>query len=165
MAWVSLEQPGAAGGNIETGQMASVQASQMSQQQSSVLSQQQISVLSQQKTSFLSQQKTSQLPAGGRQLSRLDILFQQKKSVLVFSQQFTLLKPQIRGRAQSFQNGQKWVQNSRQDQRIGSNESHGCSGAFGTGPADRNVAKTAKNHLFGVSRWGYSSLAKCPASL
>ena len=46
MVWVSLQQPGAAGGNIEPGQMSSVETRQMSQQQSSVLSQQQTSVLS-----------------------------------------------------------------------------------------------------------------------
>ena len=58
----SLQQPGAAGGtvktgqntSVETGQMASLETRQMSQQQSSVLSQQQTSVLSQQKTSILS---------------------------------------------------------------------------------------------------------------
>ena len=53
----SLQQPGAAGGTVETGQMSSVETRQMSQQQSSVLSQQQTSVLSQQKTSILSQQQ------------------------------------------------------------------------------------------------------------
>ena len=64
MVWVSLQQLGAAGGNIETGQMSSLETRQMSQQQSSVLSQQQTSVLSQQKTSILSQQKTRQLLHG-----------------------------------------------------------------------------------------------------
>ena len=47
------------------------QTSVLSQQQTCVLSQQQSSVLSQQQTSILSQQKTEQLPAGGRQRSRL----------------------------------------------------------------------------------------------
>ena len=69
-AWGSLQQPGAARDNIETGQaLSSVEIRQMSQQQqSSVLSQQQTSVLSQQNTSILSQQKTRQLPASGRLL-------------------------------------------------------------------------------------------------
>ena len=51
----SLQQPGAAGVTVETGQMPSVETRQISQQQLSVLSQQQTSVLSQQKTSILSQ--------------------------------------------------------------------------------------------------------------
>ena len=82
-AWSSLQQPGAAGVNIEpgrissvetgktysveTGEMSSVERRQMSQQQSSVLSQQQTSVLSRQKTSILSQQKMRQLPPAARQ--------------------------------------------------------------------------------------------------
>ena len=60
-AWGSLQQPGAARGNIETGQMSSVATGQMSQQQSSVLSEQKTSILSQQRTSALSHQKTSRL--------------------------------------------------------------------------------------------------------
>ena len=39
----SLQQPGAAGGTVETGQMSSVETRHLSQQQSSVLSQQQTS--------------------------------------------------------------------------------------------------------------------------
>ena len=50
-AWGTLQQPGAAGGTVETGQMFPVETRQMSQQQSSVLSQQQTSLLSQQKAS------------------------------------------------------------------------------------------------------------------
>ena len=52
-----------------------------------------------------------------------------------------MLKSQIRGRAQNHQNGSKWVENGRQDPRIGPNESYGRSGAFGTGPAAKNPAK------------------------
>ena len=33
------------------------------------------------------------------------------------------------------ENDPKWVQNGRQDPRIGPNESYGCSGAFGMGLA------------------------------
>ena len=63
MAWVSLGQPAAAGGNIETGHnMSSVEIGQMSQQ-SPVLSQKQTPVLSQQKPCVLSQQKMVQLLA------------------------------------------------------------------------------------------------------
>ena len=43
---VSLQQPGAAGGTVETGQMSSFETRQMSQQQSSVLFQQQTSAAS-----------------------------------------------------------------------------------------------------------------------
>ena len=46
----SLQQPGAAGGTVETGQMSSVETRQMSQQQSSVLGQQKTNGLSQTKT-------------------------------------------------------------------------------------------------------------------
>ena len=46
-----------------------------------------------------------------------------------------MLKSQIRGRAQNHQNGPKWVENGRQVLRIGRHESHGSSGAFGTGLA------------------------------
>ena len=52
-----------------------------------------------------------------------------------------MLKSQIRGRAQNHQNGLKWVQNGRQVLRIGPHESHGRSGASGTGPAAGNPAK------------------------
>ena len=64
-----------------------------------------------------------------------------------------MLKSQIRGRAQNHRNGPKWVQNGRQASRIGPNESHGRSGAFGTGPAIQDPEKIAKFRLFGFSRW------------
>ena len=56
-----------------------------------------------------------------------------------------MLKSQIRGRAQNHQNGPKWVQNGRQDPRIGPNESHGRSAASGTGPAAKNPAPNPKS--------------------
>ena len=140
-----LQQPAAAGGTVETGQMSSVETRQMSQQQSSVLSQQQTSVLSQQKTSILSQQTTS-------------VLFQHKTTPLleeqrsVLSQQFTLLKSQIRGWAQIHQNGPKWVRNGCQDPRIGRNESYVSSAAFRTVPAAKNPAKSGKqNPVWGLA--------------
>ena len=52
-----------------------------------------------------------------------------------------ILNPQIRGPAQNYQNGSKWVQNGRQVLRIGPHESHGHSGAFGIGPAAENPSK------------------------
>ena len=67
-----------------------------------------------------------------------------------------MLKSQIRGQAQNHQNGPKSVENGRQVLRIGPNESHGCSGACGTGPAAKNPANMRKNRLFGISRWGHS---------
>merc|ERR1711966_626532 len=91
----------------------------LSQQKTFVLFQQNTSILFQQKTSVLFQQNTS-------------LLLEEQKSVP--SQQFRLLKPQIRGRAQNHQNGAKWVENGRQHPRIDPNESYGRSEAFGTVP-------------------------------
>ena len=86
----SLQQPGAAGGTFETGQMSFVKKRQMSQQQSSVLSQHQKSVLCQQKTSILSQQKTRQLPASGRLL--LCLLLRQDRCLLLRQDRYLLLR-------------------------------------------------------------------------
>ena len=63
-----------------------------------------------------------------------------------------MLKSQIRGRAQNHQNDPKWVQNGRQDTRIGQNESYHGSGAFPTGPVAKNPPKKARTpeiDLFG----------------
>ena len=85
------------------------------------------------------------------------VLFQQNRSSLleeqksVLSQQFRLLKPQIRVPAQNHQNGPKWVQNGRQDTRIGQNESYHGSGAFPTGPVAKNPPKKARNPEIGRS--------------
>ncbi len=46
-----------------------------------------------------------------------------------------MLKSQIRGRAQNHPNGSKWVEHGRQGSRMDAKQSHGCSGASGTGPA------------------------------
>ena len=54
-----------------------------------------------------------------------------------------MLKSQIRGRAQNHPNGPKWVEHGRQVLRIGPNESHGRSTAFGTGPVAKTPAKSA----------------------
>merc|ERR1711966_384125 len=91
----------------------------LSQQKTFVLFQQNTSILFQQKTSVLFQQNTS-------------LLLEEQKSVP--SQQFRLLKPQIRGRAQNHKNGSKWVHNGRQASRIVPNESCDGSGAVPTGP-------------------------------
>ena len=64
-----------------------------------------------------------------------------------------MFKPQIRGRAQNHQNGPKWVENGRQASRIGSNESYGRSGGFGTGPAARNPAKNLPSTVVGGAIW------------
>ena len=92
MVWVSLGQPAAAGRIIETGQMSAVETGQMTAAETSVLSQQKTSVLFQQKTTPLLEE---QRPA--------------------LSQQFTLLTPQIRGRAQNdkmARNGSRMVASS-----------------------------------------------------
>ena len=52
-----------------------------------------------------------------------------------------MLKSQIKGRAQDHQYAPKWVQNGRQDTRIGQNESNSGPGAFPTGPGAKNLAK------------------------
>ena len=126
--------------SVETGQMSAVETGQMTAAETSVLSQQKTSVLFQQKTSVLFQQNISSL-------------MEEQKSVL--SQQFRLLTPQIRARAQNDKNGSKWVQNGRQDPRIGPNESYGRSGVCGTGPAAKNLAKIRwghKRYLLGPER-------------
>ena len=76
-------------------------------------------------------------------------LLEERRSVL--SQQFRLLKPQIRGPAQNHQNGTTWVQNGRQDTRIGQNESYSGSGASPTGPVAKNLPKKARNPEIGLS--------------
>ena len=89
--------------------MTAAETSFLSQRKTFVLFQQNRSVLIQQNTSFLSQQKTFVFFKQQR-----FVLFQQNTSSLleeqksVLSQQFRLLKPQIRGRAQNHQNGPKW---------------------------------------------------------
>ena len=60
-----------------------------------------------------------------------------------------MLKSQIRGRAQNRQNDPKWVENGRQASRIHPNESHACSGAFGTGPAAEIPAKNSRSTVVG----------------
>ena len=62
-----------------------------------------------------------------------------------------MLKSQIRGRAQKHPNGPKWVQNGRQASRIHPNESYGHFQAFGTSPADKNLAQKARNPEIGRS--------------
>ena len=131
---------------VETGQMTAAETFVLSKQKTSVLVQQNRSVLFQQNTSVLFQQKTS-------------VLFQQNTSPLleeqrsVLSQQFRLLKPQIRGRAQNHQNGPKWVENDRQASRIHPYESHGRSGAFGTGPTAQNLTKSSRSTVAGGAIW------------
>ena len=56
-----------------------------------------------------------------------------------------MLKSQIRGRAQNYQNGPKWVENGRQASRISPEASHGRSQAFGMGPAAQNPAANPKS--------------------
>ena len=56
-----------------------------------------------------------------------------------------MLKSQIRGWAQNHKNGSEWFENSCQAFRVGPNESHGRSGALGTGPAGKNPAQYNPN--------------------
>ena len=70
----------------------------------------------------------------------------------LFCQQFVLLNPQVRGRAQNHQNGRKWIQNGRQALRIHPHESYGRSQAFATGPAAPNPPKQARNCRSACSR-------------
>ena len=64
-----------------------------------------------------------------------------------------MLKSQIRGRAQTHQNGSKWVKNGRQASRIHPDGSHGRSGAFGTSPATKNPTKSSRSTVVGGAIW------------
>ena len=127
---------------VETGQMTAAETSVLSQQKTSVLFQQNRCVLFQQRRSVLFQQTRSVLFQQNRFVlfqQNISVLFQQNTSSLleeqrsVLSQQFRLLKPQIRGRAQNDKNGPKWVQNRPFGLKLGPEACQDRSGAFGMG--------------------------------